>query len=300
MNDAAILAGQARQIHTMFMGLYYPMVLSFLALGLVLEYFNWPLGRTPGFAQLIGRALIATILLNAYPEITNTIANIADAIATQLGDLNQFNLVRERMADKLHQFTLSWLSIKDGIIMVISLLCFFLLYFSVFIAEAFFMYVWTLLYVLSPVLIALYVLPSTSQATRALFRSLIEVASWKVVWSILATLLWSLALGHLTDNAHVNFLSVIGYSLILAASLLTTPLVIHALAGAGMTAMASSLGGVTVGSARVTPASVKSYVTKKVAGRMSRDQRRPSMNSKSQFKSSHRTIPVRTNTGDKK
>jgi hypothetical protein len=74
--------------------------------------------------------------------------------------------------------------------LILSFLTFFILYFSIHIADSFYIYVWVMLYVFSPLLIALYVLPVTASATSGLFRSLIEVASWKIVWSVIATLLW--------------------------------------------------------------------------------------------------------------
>ena len=50
--------------------------------------------------------------------------------------------------------------------MLISFVTFFLLYISVYIADAAITYAWVLLYVFSPLFTALYVLPVTSGATK--------------------------------------------------------------------------------------------------------------------------------------
>ena len=183
VTDLAWLATESQKIHQIFSSYFYLMVTVLLSVGVMIEYFKWPVGGVPSFGTLVGRALIAALILHAYPEITNTIADITDAVAQKLGDLNDFKLILDRMGDKLGELSWSWVSFKETIMLIISFLTFFLLYFSIHIADSFYIYVWVMLYVFSPLLIALYVLPQTAGATKALFRSLIEVASWKIVWS---------------------------------------------------------------------------------------------------------------------
>jgi len=84
-------------------------------------------------------------------------------------------------------------------------------------------------------------MPATASATRALYQSLIEVACWKPVWMVSATILWSAALSDLNKPAtQVSFLSVICYCLVLAGSLLTTPIVVHALTRTGLATVAGA------------------------------------------------------------
>lgn len=257
MMDLSFVSTQAQQIHDLFSGFFYAVVLSLLLLGIILEYFKWPLGMMPSFTSLIGRALVAAILLNAYPEISNTVADISDSVASKLGDFNQFKLILSSMSDKMTTLTWSWLSVKESVIMILSFVTFFLLYFSVFIVDAFLLYSWVLLYVFSPILIALFVLPVTAGATKALFRSLIEVCAWKIVWSVLATLLWSAAMSEINDPKYqINFVTAICFNLLLAASLLLTPLIVHALAGAGITGLVSTVGGIAVGSMAMNPSTI--------------------------------------------
>jgi hypothetical protein len=170
--------------------------------------------------------------------------------------MNQFKLVLDRMGDKLGELSWSWVSFKDTVILIISFLTFFLLYFSIHIADAFYLYAWTLLYVFSPLLIALYVLPVTATATKALFRSLLEIACWKIVWSVIATLLWSAALSRINEQgSQVSFLTAISFNVILAGSLLLTPFVVHALAGSGLATMTRNVGALAIGGLAITPSS---------------------------------------------
>jgi hypothetical protein len=257
MLEMHALSTGAQQIHDLFESLFYPLVGFFLILGVVIEYFKLPLGGTPAFTTLVGRALIAGILLATYPEIANAAADISDALSSRLGDFNSFKLVLVKMGDKLMNQTASWISVKDTILMAISFLTFFLLYAAVYFVEAMMLYTWVILYTFSPLLIALYVLPATARATGALFRSLIEVSCWKVVFAVLATLLWSSALGELNaDNTNISFITAIIYNLLLAASLLMTPVMVNALAGEGVSGVAKALGATATSAAIAGPGAV--------------------------------------------
>ena len=120
VSDITWLATEAKKIHEIFSGYFYLVVTVLMLLGIVIEYFKWPIGAVPNFGTLVGRALIAALLLHAYPEITNTIADITDAMAGKLGDLNNFKLILDRMGDKLGELSWSWVSIKESIITMIT------------------------------------------------------------------------------------------------------------------------------------------------------------------------------------
>jgi hypothetical protein len=262
--DMAWLTQEAKSLHDIILGFFYPAVTAFLLIGVLLEYFKLPLGQMPSFGVLLGRAIVAILLMTSYSEVTNTLSEITDQLAQRLGSLNNIDHVLSKMGEKLDTLTASWVSVKETITMVISFVSFFVLYFSVYVAEGILLFTWTCLYVFSPALIALYVLPATAGATTALYRSLIEVSMWKVVWSCLATLLWSMALTKLNEpGSDVNFVSVVCLNLILAGSLLMTPWIVHALAGAGLSGYTRTVGSVAVGAMTLSPGRVVNS-TKKI------------------------------------
>lgn len=244
MVDLTWLAREANTIHAYFITIFYLFVTVLLLLGVLTEYFQMPLGGTPVFSILIARALFAAILLHTFPEVAKAIAEFADAIAKHLGDLNQFKVVLDRMSEKLQEFSWSWVSVKGSLVLTISFLTFFFLYFSVHVTQAFLIYTWTVLYVFSPILIAFYILPQTAGATKALYRSLFEASAWKVVWAVLATLLWSTGVSNIHDQ---NVIAAICSNLILAGSLVLTPLVVHLLSKSGLASMSNTVGSIAIG-----------------------------------------------------
>ncbi len=147
MTDLSWLSQQANTIHAYFTSIFYAFVTVLILIAVIAEYFRMPLGGAPAFGTLVSRALIAAILLHTYPEVSRLVADFADGMAKQLGDLNQFKFVLDRMGDKLHEFSWSWVSVKGSLILAVSFLTFFLLYFSVHVTQAFLIYTWTVLYV---------------------------------------------------------------------------------------------------------------------------------------------------------
>ena len=252
--DMSWLSNEAKTIHGIFVNLYFSFSLTLILLGVVIQYFKLPLGGTLEPMQLVGRFVIATILLVAYPEIANALSDFTDNLTKELGDFNQFSLVLTRAGEWWHTKTTHWISIKETLTMAVSFIAFFLLYISVFIASAGVAFVWSILYVLSPMIIAFFILPQTAGATKAMFRSLIEVCFWKILWSVLATLLWSFALSKINQpEADVNFLTVICLNLILAISVLVTPMVVHSVTGAGLSTFTSGLVGLGAAAAAANP-----------------------------------------------
>jgi hypothetical protein len=255
--DMGWLSNEAREIHTLFAGLFFTVVLTLLLTGVVLNFFRMPMGQVPEFMQLVGRAIVAAFLLAALPDIMNTAADLTDQLSQQIGNLDNFKLVLGRLGQKVGQLTWSWVSVKDSVLLLVSYVSFFLLYISVYMADALFVYTWMLLYIFSPLLIAAFVLPGTATATKALFKSLFEVCLWKVMWSVLAALLWSFALSQINQpNYGVDFLTAILLNLLLAFSVVVTPLIVRGLLYAGIHQTAAGLGGAVLGAAALTPGGI--------------------------------------------
>lgn len=249
MADVMWLSQEAQKIHDIFYGLFFTMAVVMLLIGVLVEYFKLPLSGSASFSSLIGRCLVATILLVAYPEITNWIADIGDGLADKIGGLNTLDTIIEKTLSVLETRSWSWTNMGDSLLWIIAYFIYAVLYLTVFIFDAIIMYGWTILYIFSPVLILMFILPQTAGATTLLFRSHIELASYKVVWSVLGTLLWSTALNNLNDDLKdkPNFFIVLGFMVIVAFSIIFTPKIVGALTKAGMSSASSQLGALGFG-----------------------------------------------------
>ena len=255
--DMSWLSTEAKIIHDIFSSFFYSIVLLMIILGVVLNFFKMPMGQVPEFMQLVGRAIIAAFILAALPEIMNFLADITDQLSAQIGQMTNFKTVVGRLGEKVGTLTWSWVSFKDSVLLLISYLTFFLLYISVYIADAMYLLIWTLIYIFSPLLIAAFTLPSTAAATKGLFQSLIEVCLWKICWSVLAALLWSFALSEINKPEYdVDFFTAILLNIMLAFSVLLTPMLVKSLLKGGLSSSASAMGGAILGAAALTPGGV--------------------------------------------
>ncbi len=253
MGNITWLTNEAHRLHDYFGQIFYLLIAVLLALGVFVEYFKFPLGQTPSFAVLVGRAAIAIFLLSTYGEIANTLGSLADSLAHGVGGFDTLDGVLKKMGEKIDTYSTDWLSARSMVMTVLSILTYTFLFYSVIIAEAAHVFTWTLLYTFSPLLIAFYVLPSTSTATSALYRSLIEVCFWKIVWCVLAALLWASVLVDLNGTANIDFAKMICINLMLGGSLLATPWVVHGLTTAGLAGFTKDFSGIATGAGFMTP-----------------------------------------------
>lgn len=267
MVDLTWISTEARSIHDFFVSIFYLLAGLLLALGVLLEYFKLPLGGTPAFPQLLGRTLVAAILLVAYPEISNAVAAVADSVADKLGGFNNIHIVLEKAGETLKKHSWSWTSIGDTLIWIVTYLAYFFLFVTVFFFDAAVIYCMALLYIFSPVLIVFYILPQTAVLTGGLFRSLFEIAAWKIVWSVLATLLWSSALNNFNQPETLgNFVVQLALTLMLTYSILKTPIVVKSLISGAISSVAAQAAGyaaLTMTAGAASPAAVSGFIQKK-------------------------------------
>lgn len=240
--DISWISSQAKEIHTFFVSIFYSLAVLLLLIGVLIDYFKMSIGGVPAFQQLVGRALIAAILLVAYPQISNWISAVADAVCDHLGSINNYKNVLQSAGATFKDHSWSWTSLGDTLLSVVAIIAYFILYFTVFFFDAAIVYCLVLLYIFSPIMIAFYILPQTASMTGGLFRTLFEIAAWKIVWSVLGTLLWSTAL-HDFEAKGQNFITLLALTLMLAFSLLLTPLVVKSLISGALSNIASQTAG---------------------------------------------------------
>src|SRR5262249_45722207 len=101
-------------------------------------------------------------------------------------------------------------------------------------------FVWTILYVCSPLMILMYVSRHTAYVTMSLYKGLIQVVIWKVLWSILGVLLLKLA-AQPDVSGMEDYLMAIVMNLCIGIWMLFIPLATKSLISDGMSSVASTL-----------------------------------------------------------
>lgn len=244
MDNFYVLGSLAQRLHQEFVSLFYILLPIFFGLALAIDWIRNPAG-SPDFIETIKRAFVATLLLVGFQEISDGILTVASGIADRIGDMSGIDSMLSMAAEKAKSYPNSTVSIilgfNDMILAIISFLSFIFLYFARYITVAVYHFMWIFLSIASPLLILFHIFRGTSQVTVNLFKSLIEVASYKIVWAILSAMLTALTFGN-SYTAEGSYLTVIILNFVIAVAMLGTPMLVHSLVGGGLSSLGETLG----------------------------------------------------------
>ncbi|MDZ4660161.1 MAG: hypothetical protein SGJ18_00945 [Pseudomonadota bacterium] len=250
-----LLGTLMRDLHQEFVRIYYLMLPVFFALSVAVAWFRTPQGGVE-FIDTLKRALIATILLVAFPDISRAIIFIADGIAERIDSLNSIDTIIRMAQEKSQGYSLSLTSIllqfDDLIIAVLSFASYLVLYIARYLTIAMYHFFWVFYMVSAPLLLLFNLFPGTSQITTNLFKGMIEVACWKIVWAILGAMLASLSFGELY-RSEGSYVALIVMNFIIAIAMLATPMVVRSLVSSGFQSMSSTIGPAAVATMVAAP-----------------------------------------------
>lgn len=250
-----LLGSLMRDLHQEFVRIYYLMLPVFFALSVAVAWFRSPQGGLD-FLDTLKRAVVATILLVAFPEISSAIVFVADGIAERIDSLNSIDAVIRMAQEKSQGYSLSPMSVllqfNDLIIAVLSFASYLILYIARYLTIAMYHFFWLFYMASAPLLLLFNLFPGTSQITANLFRGMVEVACWKIVWAILGAMLASLSFGEMY-RSEGSYVELIVMNFVIAISMLATPIVVRSLVGSGLQSMSSTIGAATVGAMVATP-----------------------------------------------
>lgn len=199
----------------------------------------------PDYVDTLKRVFVATLLLIAFPEISNAISSICDGIALRIDDMSGLHefmkLAKEKSASYPHTKMAMLLKFDDLIIAVLNFASFMFIYVARYLTIAMYYFFWVFLSITSPIMILFYIFPKTSYLTSNLFKGLVQVASWKICWAILSAMLRSQALAnvYMTESSYITLIVL---NFVIAIAMLLTPMIVKSTMGDGAHGMAETLG----------------------------------------------------------
>lgn len=255
MPDFSLLGSLMRDLHLEFVRLYYLILPIFFCLSLIITWFKSP-GAGVDFLDALKRAIIATFLLIAFKDISEAIVGIADGIAARIDDMTTLDHVIRMAEEKAKSYSNSPMTLlvqfNDLLIAVLSFASYLILYIARYLTIAMYHFFWIFLSVLAPLLILFTMFRSTSVITVNLFRSMIEIACWKIVWAVLSAMLKALAFGN-AYAAEGSYITLIVMNFIIALAMLMTPMMVRSLVGNGIQSMATAISPAVVATMAAVP-----------------------------------------------
>ncbi len=256
MPNLEVLGTLVRDLYQGLSQLFYVMLPVAILFSVIFSYLK---SGEPNYPDLFKRAFVAALLLACFPEVSNFILDVCDGIASKIDDMSGLEAFMKIAQEKSLGYAAAQklLLLKfDGFFMaVLSFASFALLYIAKYLTVLLYYFYWGLLSIAAPLMILCYIFPATSNITTNLYKSLIEVASWKIVWAILSAMLKSVSFGFIYENEQ-SYLPLVAMNFIIAIALLFTPKILRSLVGEGVQSTASSIGATAVSGVLATVAPV--------------------------------------------
>ena len=197
------------------------------------------------YPDVLKRAFVAALLLASFPEVSNVILDVCDGIALKIDNMSGLETFMRMAEEKSRSYSTAkhvlLLKFDDLFMAILSFASFILLYIARYITIALYYFYWVLLSVCAPLMILCYIFPRTAGITANLYRGLIEVACWKILWSIMSAMLTSISYGNIYQTEG-SYLTLIVMNFIIAIALLFTPMIMRSLIGEGVQATAQTIG----------------------------------------------------------
>ncbi len=238
MDNFELLAPTVQRLYYDLKNVYFLILPLFFAIALIITWFS----GSGDFIEKVKRIFIGSILLISFPEITQAILDITNGLADRIDDMSGLENLMQNASAKMKNYQSptfkSLLVFGDMMISALSYLSYLVLYCARFIMIAIYHFSWSFLTILSPIILLFHVF--CPKMTINLFKSMIEIASWKVVWAILSVVLKSLSWADVF-KLEGHYLTLIVANFVIALCMVATPLVVRSIVGTGFTAFTSSL-----------------------------------------------------------
>lgn len=229
----------ARELRSELVGVYWVLIVPLLIFLLILEVLKD--NQQPiNIVDLVRRTLLSILLLVSFEETMNTIAYIGDGIIAKISLKNNLLQVLGNLGPAKESVSNDWFDLRSHVLYAMSVLAYIIAYLGFFLAEALTHFVWTILYILSPLMILCFIPKQTAQITVNLYQGLFKVLLWKLLWTILGALLLKLAMEPQYTGLE-DYLQSIVMNLCIGLSMLFIPIAAKSIINDGVTSAASTL-----------------------------------------------------------
>lgn len=233
------LGNVGAELHAQMVQMYWILLIPFVVFLFTLEVIQ---EENPNLRDLFRRIVISILLLLSFDWTLQSIAMLGDAVTEQISGLQKLSEVLQNLGPN-YSGKDSWFNMRETVLYIFSVAAYLIAYLGFFVATALTHFVWTILYVASPLMILMYVSRYTSYITMSLYKGLVQVVIWKILWSILGVLLLKLAMQPEVTGLEDYVMSIV-VNLCIGFSMLFIPIATKSLVSDGMSSVASSLAAV--------------------------------------------------------
>jgi hypothetical protein len=229
----------AKTIHSQMVQVYWIMLPALVAFLLVLEMLKGQ-GQSPNANEIVRRTVISILLLISFGFVVNTIAMLSDGITARIDQTQNLWETIKHMGPNSQGESDGLFDMRGHVVYFFSIGAYLIAYIGFFASVALMNFVWAILYVCAPLMILCYIPPITAGIVGNLYRGLVSVATWKILWTLLGSLLLKLAITPKDAGIDNVFLSMV-MNLLIGVSMLLIPLFTKSLIGDGLQSASAAL-----------------------------------------------------------
>ena len=226
-----------RELRAQMIQIYWIMIVPFAVLLLIFEFFK---EQPPNAKDILRRIVISILLLYSFDYVLDTIAMVGEGITERIDGIQKLSVVLKNLGPNYNGASGGWFNLRDTAIYFFNIAAYIIAYLGFFVATTLIHFVWTVLYICSPLMILMYVSKATEYITKSLYSGLIQVVVWKILYSILGVLLLKLAMNPQYTGMEDYLMSIV-VNLCIGVSMLFIPFATKSLLNDGLQSGASAL-----------------------------------------------------------
>ncbi len=226
----------AKSLHGEMVQVYWILLPAVVTLLIVFEI----LKSSPNVNDILKRTVISILLLVSFATVVNTIGMLGDQITAHIDHTHALWTAIKHLGPNSQGKSGSLFDLRASVIYIFAIGAYLIAYIGFFASITLMNFVWAILFVCAPLMILCYVPKSTARITGNLYRGLVSVATWKVLWTLLGALLLKLAMNPKVAGVDDYILSMV-MNLLIGVSMLLIPLFAKSLLGDGLQSAAAGL-----------------------------------------------------------
>ena len=221
----------ARELYEHTSRLSWEMLLPLFLLSVAFSYSS-DLGLTGSILVRLKRLVLVALLLVSFPMIAEFCQVFGVEIAKSIDNMTGIDQVLEAAAKRAEAYSFDLQGLlnfgSDLIMGALVLISFLILVVARFFLLAFQHFYWMLLVVLGPFMILGMLFESSVGITKGLFKNMLQISAWPIIWAILSAFLKALPFAS-AYAIEGGLVTIITLNLIIAIALLFSPFIVSQL-----------------------------------------------------------------------
>lgn len=207
--------------------LSWQMLLPMFLVSVVIGY-SGDLGMTGSILVRLKRLFIVALLLIAFPTIAEFAQTFGVEIARSIDNLEGIDNVLAAASARAESSSAVGVivdALSDFLVSALFMISFLILIFARLFLLAFQHFYWFLLISLGPFLILGSLFEASTAVTKGLFKSIIQISCWPIIWALLSAFLKAMSFAS-SYGPDANLITIVTLNLIVAVALLFSPFLV--------------------------------------------------------------------------